>query len=135
LTSGAEFSTEKLESAFFDVFDLMQRCLLQDTFLTLGETGLALDEKRPITGDGIDIGIEKRYLTKEVRSTLRTFHPESEITDGGMAYIHFSVPVRIKFINRNYKFFKHPESAFYLADEFRIPNPFRNYYKARFIIQ
>ena len=135
LMNGVELSSEKLDDAFFDAYDLMSRCLLQSIFLVLGDTGRALDEKRIITGDGVYIGIPKRYLTKEVKSTLRTFHPESEITEQGMTYTHFGVPVNIKFINNNYKFFQHPESVFYAAENFQIPNPFNKYFRARMIVR
>lgn len=134
-TNGVELETDKLEEAFFDVFDLMNRCVLQNIFLTLGETGRALDEARALSGNGIDVGIEKRYLTKSIKSTMQMFHPESELTDKGMTYSHFGVPVRIKFINNNYKFFKYPEPVFYATEEFKIPNPFNSYYRARFIVR
>ena len=91
-----------------------------------------------MTGDGIDVGIEKRYLTKEVMSTFKTYRPNAIITERGMTYISqyetCDVPIRIKFIGRKYKFFEHPDTAFYLAGNYKIPNPFDNYYKARFII-
>ncbi len=134
-TNGVELETEKLDAALMDIWDLASRCLLQKIFLILGETGLAIKEKRALNGDGIDVGIPQRYLTKEVMSTLHTFHPEAEFTDKGMTYVHFEVPVRIKFIQNNYKFFQHPEAVFYAAEDFQIPNPFSNYYRSRFIVR
>ena len=134
-TNGVELSPEKLEDALMDMWDLASRALLQHTFIILGDAGLAMKEKRTLTGSGIDVGIPEKYLTKEVLNTFRTFHPEVELTAQGLTYIHFGVPVRIKFIQNNYKFFEHPEAVFYAAEDFQIPNPFNKYYKARYLIR
>ena len=134
-----EFRTDHLEKALLDVDDLMIRSLLQNVYLTLLDTAKAFKDQIGLYGDGIDIGIEKRYLTHEVMSTFKSpiimKHRPSQWTDSGFVYYVGEVPVRVKFINRNYGFFRNPDVKFYLAEEYQIPNPFDNYWKTRFLIQ
>lgn len=105
----------------------------------LGDTGKAMFEKRDLSGSSLEVGIEQRYLTKEVMSTFRTYRPQAEFTESGMTYISefekCDVPISIKFIKQNYKFFQHPDTVFYLAGNYKIPNPFEKYLKARWLIR
>lgn len=124
-----------LENALLDVNDLMHRVLLQDNFLLLGMIAKCVYEDKFLEGDGIDCGIEKKYLTPEVINTLRTW-TKAQITDKGLVYEIFEgVPVRIKFINRRYPWFSHPITKIYGVEEYQIPNPFEKYWKARFLIK
>ena len=96
-------------------------------------------EKRELSGDGLEVGIETKYLNKTVMTTLRDWRPQAEFTEGGMTYISefekCDVPIEIKFIKQNYKFFQHPDTVFYLAGNYKIPNPFEKYLKARWLIR
>ena len=139
-TNGATLDPAVLNKGFIgDLDDIMERTLLVNNFLMLGETGKAMFEKRELSGDGLEVGIEKRYLTKEVMSTLRTYRPQAEFTEEGMTYISAyekcDVPIHIKFIKQKYKFFEHPDTVFYLAGNYKIPNPFEKYLKARWLIK
>jgi len=130
------FSSEQLGKALFDLDDLLVRCALQNTYFLLHETAKCAKENKELSGDGVDVGIEARYITPEVVSTL-----SAHIKDGGMdekgiiSYEFEGVPVRIKIIKRNYKFLKHPDSVVFMYEGFRIPNPFDGYWKSRFLVR
>lgn len=134
--SGEEFkfSQEQLDKALLDSFDLMRRILLETTCIVLGETAKCIYENRGLNCDGIDLGIEKRYLGPEVLSTLKDWATQ-EITDNGFTYEVEGVPVRVKFIQRKYHFFKYPDMRFYGPETYKIPNPFSAYYKMRHLIK
>ena len=134
------FDSAILDKGFIgDLDDIMERTLLVNSFLILGDTGKAMYEHKDLSGSGLEVGIEQRYLTKEVMSTFRTYRPQAEFTDGGMTYISefekCDVPISIKFIQQNYNFFPHPDTVFYLAGNYKIPNPFEKYLKARWLIR
>jgi len=123
-------------AALYDFDDLMSRCLTQHLYLSLGGIGKAIKENVDFSGNGLEFGLEKRYITPEVLSTLKSFAPpEAEFTENGFTYKFGDVPIKVTFIGRKYRFFEHPEKLVYGVGEFFIPNPFEKYYKARWIIQ
>lgn len=126
---------EDRDAALRDVDDLMHRCLLQDVYLILGDAALSLKEDRNLVCDGIDVGLEEKYVTPEVINTMRMY-TKAEINDKGFIYETFpGIPVRVKFIKRRYPWFKYPEKKIYRVDEYQIPNPFHKYWKARFLVR
>lgn len=83
--------------------------------------------------DKVEWGLPKRYLTAEVKSLFETWGYRK--VDGGYEYEVQGVPVKLKIIERRYKFFENPDQVFYGVDEFRIPNPYQKYLKSRYIIK
>ena len=128
--NGEVFSQEKLDKALLDNFDLMRRVLLTTYYLVMGEASKCLYEGRGLDCDGIDIAIERRYLTPEVMSTFKTW-VKGEIKDNGFEYEFESVPVRVKFIDGMYDYFKFADQRFYGPETYKIPNPFREYWEER----
>ena len=135
--SGEQFklSLEQLNKAMLDVFDLMQRCLLDQNFIVLGQASKCVKENRGLDCNVLEFGIEKRYLTPEVLSTLKEWVKGGQFTDSGFTYIFEGVPVKFKFIARKYQFFKNLDSKIYSPEWYKIANPFNNYWKARYLIQ
>jgi len=126
---------EQLHNALLQVDDLFSRCVLHDIYLVLKNTARAVFDDTDLTGDGIDVGIEKRFLTKEVVSAINTILPGIELEDEGFEYSNEGVPIRVKFIQRPYYFFKNPEQKIYYAEEFQVANPFENYWKSRNLVK
>ena len=118
-----------------DVFDLMQRCLLDQNFITLGDAAKCIKENRGLDCNVLEFGIEKRYLTPEVMSTLKEWVKSGQFTDKGFMYTFEGVPVKFKFIVRKYAFFKNLDLRIYSPEWYKIANPFSNYWKARYLIQ
>ena len=131
-----KFSQDQILRALYDLDDLMWRCLTQTNYLSLGDIGKAMKENVDFDGKELEFGIESRYVTPEVMSTLKSYTlPDTVFTETGFSYKFGEVPVKVKFIKRRYHFFEHPEKLIYGAGEFQIPNPFEKYVKARWIIQ
>ncbi len=127
-----EHTTEELEAALYEVERDLDSAVLK--VLLLGETLRSIKEDNQIKGDKIELGLEKKRLTKEVRSWLNSFG--YKIKDRLMVKVFKGVPIEIKIIKRNYSFFKHPDIVFYKAFEvFNIPNPWRNYMKAKGLVR
>src|SRR3990167_9282819 len=125
---------EQLDKALLDAFDLMQRCLLDTTFIVLGDAAKCIKERRGLDCNKLEFGIEKRYLTPEVMSTLKEWVKGGQFVDNGFSYVFEGVPVRFKYITRRYRFFKNLDSQIYMPEWYKIANPFKNYWKARFLI-
>ena len=83
--------------------------------------------------DHIEWGIPERGLTTEVKSLFNTwgFKPNAK----GYEYTFEGIPIQIRVIKRRYSFFERPDQRFYKVDDFKIPNPFEKYWRARFLIQ
>ena len=124
-----EFTREELDNALIDLDDLMHRTLLQDQYVLLKETAKALYDRVWLYGDGIDIGIEDRFLTKEVMTTFKEyFIPRmGEITDDGFEFKINDIPIRVKFIHKKYDFFKFFDRRVYGPEDYQIPNNFEAY--------
>lgn len=129
------FSVDELNKALFDFEDLMERCLAP--FLVLDETANCLNDRgRLLEGDRVSVGIEVKNLTPEVLSTIETYKGvKLDKEQKSWTYMVDEVPVVVKLIHRKYKFFDNPDKKFYFGGDYLCPNPFDNYYKARFIIQ
>lgn len=131
------FPTEALEKALRDVEDLMDSCVLSPNYILLGDTALAVWEKRGLSGDGIDVGLPTRYATAETRSTIKTTLANQgvEVGENGFTYLVDNVPVRVKLIHRKYRFFDHLDGVLYNFGDYQLPNPFELYWKSRFLVQ
>lgn len=133
--STPSFPTEALDKALRDIEDLFDRCVLSPNYILLGETALAIWEKRGLSGTGVDVGLPVRYMTAETVSTLRTALPNVKIEDDGFTYFVDEVPVRVKVIHRKYKFFEHLDGVLYNFGDYQLPNPFALYWKSRYLVQ
>lgn len=130
-----KFTQEQLDKAILDVFDLMQRCLLDQNFIVLGDAAKCIWENKGLYVNKLEFGLEKRYITPEVLSTLKEWVKGGKFTNNGFDYVFEGVPIHFKFIARNYHFFKNLDSKIYSPEWYKIANPFKNYWKARFLIQ
>lgn len=127
-------SVSELNSALVELDTLMERCVCP--YMLLKDTAHGIYKNRLLFGDEIVIGFQKRQFTREMRSTLTSFLPKDAMwTDKTIKFKYGEVPVTMYIIGRNYRFFRHPDTVFYLAGQFKIPNPFDKYWKARFLIQ
>ena len=112
----------------------MSRALLDPLFLVLGETARCLKEDTVLVGNGIDVGIEDRYVDSSLLGIVKEY-AHAVVTDKGFIYDFNGVPVRCKFIKKKYECLAFPDVKFYGPEQYRIPNQFEKYWKMRFIIQ
>ena len=137
LTNGehSKLTQEQLDKALLDSFDLMQRCLLDNNYIVLGQAAKCIKEGRGLDCDKLEFGIEKRYVTPEVLSTLKEWVKGGQFVDKGFSYVFEGVLVQFKFISRNYHFFKNLDTRIHTPEWYKIANPFENYWKSRFLIR
>jgi hypothetical protein len=100
----------------------------------IGDTAEKLWKQENLDVDKIEVGILKNWLTQDTVKLLRTFVPEIEFSDN-IEISHREVPIVIKVINKKYKYFNNLDFLFYMADEYKIPNPMNEYLKARWLIK
>ena len=128
------FSIDELNKALFDFEDLMERCLTP--FLLLGDTAKDIIDGFMLRGDKVEVGVETKYLTPEVLSTIEVYKGiKLDKEQGKWEYMVDDVPVVVKLINKKYKFLDNPNTMFYWGGDYRFPNPFDTYYKSRFLIK
>jgi hypothetical protein len=141
-TTKATFSTEQLDTALLGAphrgiegcFEVFDRSAIGDKLILLKDTAYQVKNSLFLEGDHIDVGIEKRYLTPQAISTIKEFGHVEDPTEDFVLTID-SVPVNVKVITRHYPWFKDLNSLIYKYEIVYLPNPFENYWKARFIIQ
>ena len=126
----SKFSWAELNHALLESFDLMQRVLLDNKYVVVGEAARCLKENRGLDCDGIDVIIERRYVTPEVVITLRDW-ATPDVTDQGFVFQVGKVPVRFRFIDGNYDYFKFADLRVYGPEQYRIPNQWKDYWEHR----
>lgn len=137
LTSGQPlFNDTELMRALYDVQDILERALCP--FVLLQDTAQSIKERGYLAGDGVYVGVQKKHVTKQVLSTIKFYLDHSkrgtEIREDGFDYEVNGVPVHVKFITRKYKFLENLDFRFYMANEYRIPNPWDEYYRVRNLV-
>lgn len=127
------FKVDELNRALFDIEDVFDRCMTP--FYVLKNTAKNIFYGQPLDGDLISVGIEKKYMTPEVMSTLNTYLAKREETPHGFKYMKEEVPIEVTVIKKKYSFFSNPDRKFYWGGDYLIANPFDEYYKSRFLVQ
>lgn len=117
--------------ALYDIDDILGRSLLP--YVVLDVTAKSLRETEPgqLSGDGIYLGIETKYLSKESMNTLKLYFDDSKLTETGIEYEFNGVPIHVIFITQTYAFLKNPDFRWYMAGEYMMPNPFDEYWQVR----
>jgi hypothetical protein len=123
-----KFTPDELNAALLDMFDLLQRVLLDTYFVALGNTGKAIKENRPLDVDVLEFGVYKKFIIPEVRSTLKDWI-KGDITENGFSHSYRGVPMYMRFVDKKNKYMEFADSRLYAGEFFRYPNPFDEYYK------
>lgn len=133
-TTGLIFSDEQLRESLRDVEDIFDRAVAP--MILLKETARSLKETGELSGDKITVGITISQLTPEVRSTFVMYKPDIVETDKEFTYTSpQGMPIVITKIKQKYGFFAQPDITYYWGEDYKIPNPFDRYWKARFIVK
>ena len=125
------FSDQELREALFDVALLMERALVP--FFVLGKTGRHLFKyEENLDGDDeIRVGVRKAELRREAIVTIEQFKPDMVVSEFQMSYSFNDIPVIIDIIHTDYAVLKHPDTRYYYTEEFKIPNPWDQYWERR----
>lgn len=125
-------SGEKAEQALRWISDILTRS--QISHLILGETGEQMLLDKEFDLKKIEIGVLDKDFQETTKRLFKTFLPEVELGDV-ISIDYEGAPIEIKIIKKHYKFFEHPDVVFYMADEYKVPNPWYRYWKSRFLIK
>ena len=87
-----------------------------------------MDEVK-LSGDEVSVASQPKYITKEVLSTLKTLVPNVDITEERIKIDFNGVPIVLDIKPDDYRYFQYPDFKFYWAMDYRIPNPFDEYWK------
>jgi len=130
--TSTKWSGNKPNEALRWVGDLLEWS--QIPYFLIGDTLKQVMDGQTLEVEKIEIGVKARNLTQDTKKLLKTFAPWVEF--GDIINLEFEgVPIEIKLIKRNYEFFKNPDIAYYNYDEYKIPNPWERYLKARWIVK
>ena len=123
------YPEELVDKAVHHVQDLLNRTLIP--FVLLGELVERIVHNKSIAGiKEIEVGVFQKDLVRERISSLKTEIGDIT-TDYGFGYKFDRIPIQIKIISKDYKFFENPDIIFYKSGEYRIPNPIEDYLKVR----
>ena len=129
-----KFSHDKSWAALLNAQDTLERCLIP--FVLLEDTAeQVFKNKANLELKEISVGVQRRHMTETGKEMLMTIVPDIIDAKVSMGYEHEGVPIVIWVIQRNYKFFQHPDSVFYGIENFFVPNPFESYWRARFLVK
>jgi hypothetical protein len=133
---------DQIYEALMRVQDDMERSQLK--FILLDELAhqMATMEDPQLEATEISIGILKNDFTESGSATLRSIVPDAgwkDIVHGeelaNLSYQVGSVPVVVWFIHNKLDVFTNPDVRFYYSTEFKIPNPFKTYWRKRDMIR
>lgn len=124
------------QKAMLDVADLCEKCHFN--FIVLGDLARAMKDNRAegFNGEKIEIGMFKSQLVPEVKSLFKTWGFKSTVR-GYLYYFtppikwDIRIPIHIKVIRNSYSFFSNPDIGWFGVDDYKIPNPFEEYWKMR----
>lgn len=140
--SGKTFKKEELDEALRHAFDIFDRCAC--VFMIAGESLKDIIEKNQLETPQIDLAIEKKNLAESTRNMLKTLATLQDLnlhmqnyheTKEGFEWEYMGVPIKARVVNRKYKFFASPDTMWYNYDIYFVPNPVKDYLKARYIVQ
>lgn len=124
----------KVNSAMRDLYDLGER--IQFFPILLGETARQIrdnpDHTFNLKVDKIEWGIFEKNMTAEIKSLFKTYNFKEN--EKGYEYEFEGVPVQIYVIKKHWRFLDNLDMRFYKTDEFRLPNPFKAYWPARYLV-
>lgn len=130
-----KYSYPSTEAALYFLEDVMGRAMIP--FVLLGDVARSVvDNLDQEVHAPIEIGIQKRHLTKYALNTLPMFlPPDTEYGDKQINFTWDETPVIVKIIHRDFEVLSNPDQVFYRITHFNIPNPFERYWKQRNFIQ
>jgi hypothetical protein len=123
----------EVRAAFRFVYDTLEGLMLIGHYTLLGDAARAvkLGDYTPI--GRIEVGLQTNRLTPEVKQALKEWRYVE--TENGWEQLFMNVLIIFKEVKRKYEFFQQPDTQYFDVDEYRIPNPFDKYWKARFLVQ
>ena len=109
-----------------DVFEsTTAKFMVVGSLLTAVETGTYLSDL-----DKFEFIVSKRSLNKYALTVLK-----ENLGESWQDFEENGVPIKVKVINKNYKFMKYPDVRYYQGCTLYIPNPLSDYLKIKQLIK
>ena len=108
----------------------MDSCVAE--YVLLGEVAKQVyDGLVSLEASEIEIGMTRNGCNTYMRETLGTFYKHAVIGEDNIKFNIGEIPVTIHFLENDNRFIKHPDTRFFFAESFKIPNPFNEYWEER----
>src|SRR3990167_11063921 len=114
-------TTSDLENALFEAERYFEQAMCK--FFLMGETLRSIKEDGEVRGKFIDLGVQSKNLTREVKGFLASWG--FELTDGSMCLMVKDVPVRVRVLDKFYPWLEHQDFCWYKVTQFNTPNQWR----------
>jgi hypothetical protein len=111
------------------VYDTIEKLQLLKGYVLLGDAAKGVFDDAQIVTDKIEVGIPRRQYNDYVQAFLKEFgfvENEPEVWTKEFE----GLPIIFRVIE-DLPYFINPDTRFYDVDEYRIPNPFDEYWKIR----
>ena len=115
----APLTTYDLESALFETERYFESAMCK--FFLMGETLRSIKEDGELKGKFVDLGVQAKNLTREVKGFLAGWGFEQN--DGSMRLLVKDVPVRVRVLDKFYPWLEHQDFTWYKVTQFNTPNP------------
>jgi len=116
------FTSEELEAALMWVYDVMQDAQLD--FFLMGKTAEQAYKNEWLSGNKIELGVQKKALADTTIDILKIVNPNIDIQDKKLIMECNGVPIEIKIIKLHYRVLDNLDSIDYAYETFLVPNPF-----------
>lgn len=119
---------DSLHDALFYIHDNLERASIPymvggDLALTMFEHGMPFFQS-----DKVEVLVPKKNLTYDCYSMLNSLI-KLEKTDFGYKTQYKEVPIYINVIESPSRYFTNPDTRIYYVEEFKLPNPFMEYWE------
>ena len=112
-------TTYDLENALFEAERYFESAMCK--FFLMGETLRSIKEDNELKGKFIDLGVQAKDLTKEVKGFLLGWGFEQD--DGQFRLNVKDILVRVRVLDKFYPWLEHPDFCWYKVTQFNTPNP------------
>ena len=134
LNEKGTFTHEQINNALFYLEEVMGKAQIP-FFLLEGIAKQVYDESPYFSLNQVDAGVSEKAVGETGKSFLKIVVPNIYIDNNTISFSHGGVPIIVWIIHKKWKFFQNPDTKFYSVTSFHLPNPFKNYWKSRFLIK
>jgi len=124
-----ELTHDQLVEALMFTEDQLERAAVP--FVVMGEISRQIyQENDPkLKADKIELGVMAKNLAQSCKNTLGMLIPDATFADNKIYFVHNDVPVHIHKLENDNKYANNPDTKFFFVTQFRLPNPFDEFWK------
>ncbi|MEK9207802.1 MAG: hypothetical protein AAB922_04920 [Patescibacteria group bacterium] len=128
------FTHPQVNDAFLYIQDILERSQIE--FIVLDDLAKKLFEYNYMFEvPEISLGVLQRHFTESGSSTLHSMLKKAVFDDSTISCEYNSVPIVIWIIKKKFKFLERPDKRAYLDMDLALPNPFKSYWNARWLVR